>query len=125
KPEECAQETPTTQISIIKYADGKILEFETRGGYSNAETSLETKIGNIFFGTEGYLELDGSTWKAYRKREKEPFAGSGMGDAKASNDPLAPPGGTEHYANFIDAIRSGKNGDLHCDIEEGYMSSAL
>lgn len=125
KPEECAQETPTTQISIAKYADGKILEFETRGGSSNGETSLDTRIGNVFLGTEGYLELDGGTWKAFRKREKEPFAGSGLGEQKATNDPLAPPGGTEHYANFIDAIRSGKNSDLHCDIEEGFISSAV
>lgn len=125
KPEECAQETPTTQISIVKYADGKILEFETRGGYSNGESSMDTRIGNIFYGTEGYLELEGSTWKAYRKREKQPFAGTGLGDPKVSNDPLAPPGGTEHYANFIDAIRSGNNNDLHCDIEVGFISSAV
>jgi predicted dehydrogenase len=124
-PDVCAQETPSTQTSIVKYRDGKVLEFETRGGYSNGETSLDTRIGNIFYGTDGYLELDGGTWKAFRKREKEPFAGSGLGEAKASNDPLAPPGGTEHYANFIDAIRSEKNGDLHCDIETGFISSAI
>ncbi len=124
-PDECAQETPTTQISVLKFSDGKILEFETRGGYSNGESSLDTRIGNIFLGSEGYLELDGGTWKAFRQKEKEPFAGSGLGDAKASNDPLAPPGGTEHYANFIDAIRSGNNSSLHCDIETGFASSAL
>ena len=38
---------------------------------------------------------------------------------------MAAPGGTEHYANFIDAIRSGNNYDLHCDIREGFYSSAL
>jgi len=51
-PKECAQETPSTQISIVKYRDGKILEFETRGGYSDGESSLATRIGNIFYGTE-------------------------------------------------------------------------
>ena len=102
-----------------------MLEFETRGGYSNGESSLDTRIGNIFYGTDGYLELDGGTWKAFRQREKEPFAGSGLDEAKVSNDPLAPPGGTEHYANFIDAIRSDKNGGLNCDIEVGFLSSAL
>ncbi|MEJ7830671.1 MAG: Gfo/Idh/MocA family oxidoreductase, partial [Segetibacter sp.] len=30
-PEECSQETPNTQMSVAKYKDGKILEFETRG----------------------------------------------------------------------------------------------
>ncbi len=124
-PDECAQETPVTQSSVVKYADGKILEFETRGGYSNGESSLDTRIGNVFYGKDGYLELDGSTWKAFRKREKEPFAGSGIGAPKTTNDPLAPPGGSEHYANFVDAVRSGKSEDLHCDIEQGFMSSAI
>jgi hypothetical protein len=31
-------------------------------------------------GTDGYLELNGSTWKAFRQREKEPFAGSNQGN---------------------------------------------
>ncbi len=75
-PAECAQETPNTQTSLFKYKDGKVLEFETRGRYTNDESSLGIRIGNIFYGTEGYLELDGDTWKAFRKREKEPFAGS-------------------------------------------------
>jgi ADP-heptose:LPS heptosyltransferase len=81
----------------------------------------------MFYGTEGYLELNGSTWKAFRQREKEPFAGSEKATSEVPNDPtfLAPPGGTEHYANFIDAIRSGSNYDLHCDIREGFYSSAL
>ena len=33
-PDECAQETPTTQSSVFKYKDGTMLEFETRGGQS-------------------------------------------------------------------------------------------
>jgi predicted dehydrogenase len=125
-PAECAQETPNTQTSIFKYHDGKILEFETRGRYTNGESSLNIRIGNMFYGTDGYLELDGDTWKAFRKREKEPFAGSETAEKKQA-DPtfLAPPGGTEHYANFIDAIRAGNSDALHCDINEGFYSSAL
>ncbi|MFC2081248.1 Gfo/Idh/MocA family oxidoreductase [Bacteroidota bacterium] len=53
-PKDCAQETPNTQSSVFKYSDGKMLEFETRGRFSNSESSLETKIGNIFYGSEGY-----------------------------------------------------------------------
>jgi len=125
-PAECAQETPNTQTSIFKYADGKILEFETRGRYTNGESSLDIRIGNTFYGTEGYLELNEGTWKAFRKREKEPFAGSGIADTKPEEKGyLASPGGTEHYANFIDAIRSEKNEMLHADITEGHMSSSL
>ncbi len=125
-PKECEQETPNTQSSLFKYNDGKILEFETRGRYTNDEASLGIRIGNIFYGTGGYLELDGETWKAFREREKEPFAGSATsGNKQASSTYLASPGGTEHYANFIDAIRTGNSDSLHCDISEGFRSSAL
>lgn len=123
-PKECAQETPNTQSSIFKYQDGTTLEFETRGRYSNAESSLDIRIGNIFYGTEGYMEIEGSTWKAFRRREKEPFASS-KGKSDKIVDPRTPPGGTEHYANFIDAIRADNNDLLHCDINEGFYSSAL
>ena len=125
-PTECSQETPNTQNSMFKYADGKILEFETRGRFTNSESGLEVRIGNIFYGTDGYVEIDGGQWKAYRKRENKPFAGSGVvGDKPADPTFMAPPGGSSHYGNFIDAIRSGKDEDLHCQIYEGYMSSCL
>lgn len=125
-PEECSQETPNTQITIAKYGDGKMLEFETRGRYSNAESSQETRVGNIFYGTEGYLELNGSNWKAFRKRETTPFAGS-KGTEVAVADPTfrAAGGGSAHYINFVDAIRAGKDSVLNCDIREGHYSSAV
>jgi predicted dehydrogenase len=121
-PKECAQETPNTQTSIFKYNDGKVLEFETRGRYSNAEGSLGITIGNIFFGTEGYLEL-GDGWRAFRKREKEPFAQNKA--RKRVEDDLTGGEETEHFANFIDAVRSGKDSDLACDVLTGHMSAAL
>ncbi len=126
-PKECSQETPNTQTSLFTYEDGKILEFETRGRYTNGESSLDIKIGNTFYGTDGYLELNGSTWKAFRQREREPFAGSDIENSDVPMDPtfMAPPGGGGHYANFIQAIRSGNNNDLHCDVLEGVMSSDL
>ena len=125
-PAECAQETPNTQTSLFKYKDGKVLEFETRGRYTNSESGLGIQIGNIFYGTEGYLELDGDTWKAFRRRERQPFAGSATSEKKTA-DPtfLAAPGGTEHFANFLDAIRSGKDETLNCHISEGHLSSSL
>lgn len=126
-PKECAQETPNTQTSLFTYADGKVLEFETRGRYTNAESSLNIRIGNMFYGTDGYLELNGSTWKAFKKRDREPFAGSAVATSSTPKDPTfrAAPGGTEHFANFLDAVRSGNDYDLHCDIREGFLSTAL
>ncbi len=126
-PKECSQETPNTQTSLLTYEDGKVLEFETRGRYTNSESSLNIKIGNMFFGTEGYMEVNGSTWKAFKQREKEPFAGSTQKTSETPDDPTfrAAPGGTEHYANFIDAIRSESDYDLNCDIREGVYSTDL
>jgi predicted dehydrogenase len=34
-------------------------------------------------------------------------------------------GSSSHYQNFIDAVRSRKHADLHADIQEGHVSSAL
>jgi predicted dehydrogenase len=128
-PKECAQETPNTQSSLFRYADGKIIEFETRGRFTNDESSIGIRIGNIFYGTEGHLELydeSATPWKAFRQREKTAFAGSSE-EKHEPADPtfLTAPPGSEHFANFIDAIRSGKDEDLNCNIKEGYMSCVL
>lgn len=121
---QCEQETPNTQLTIAKYKDGKILEFETRGRYSNDESGLDIKIGNIFYGSEGYLEIEGNTWKAYRTKETEPFAGSKVA-APGAAETLTGSSNTEHFVNFLDAIKSGKNETLHCDILDGHYSSAV
>jgi len=128
-PSECSQETPNTQTSAFTYEDGTILEFETRGRYTNAEAPLGVRIGNVFYGTEGWLEIDGSSWKAYREREETPFAGSELhsGGAAVEGDAtfMTPPDDHEHFVNFADAIRSGDHGDLNCDILQGHTSSVL
>ena len=128
-PHECSQETPNTQTSIFEYEDGKILEFETRGRYTNAEANAEIKIGNLFFGTDGWLEVNGSKWKAYKGREKEPFAGSDMAAESAAvggdQTYLKAASSEGHFADFIDAVRSGNSFDLNCDILEGHMSTTL
>lgn len=113
--DKTSQETPNIQSAILKYQDGKMLEFEVRGRYTYRESSLGIEVGNTFFGTEGYLELNGGTWKAFRRREKEPFATSKEAE---DNDPA-------HWANFLDAIRSGKDETLRGDINDGFLSSAL
>jgi len=128
-PQECSQETPNTQTSIYTYEDGKILEFETRGRYTNAEAPSGVRIGNLFYGTEGWMEINGSSWKAYREREEIPFAGTemGTGNAAVGGDTSfrAAPGGGGHFANFIQALRSGNDSDLTCDILEGHRSTVL
>jgi predicted dehydrogenase len=129
-PQECSQETPNTQISVFRYSDGTILEFETRGRYFNREGGLDVAIGDIFYGTEGWLELQaweksGGEWQAFRKREKEPFAGSKIGEGKQIAPTLQGPDSSSHFANFLEAVRAGKNEMLHAGISEGFLSSSL
>lgn len=110
-----SQETPNTQTVAFKYKDGTMLEFEERGRFTNHEGYQGKEVGNLFYGSEGYLEIYGDTWKAFRGRETEPFASS----KEIEIDHGA------HYANFIEAVRSGKDDLLHCDINEGVVSSDL
>ncbi len=122
--DECSQETANSQTADLEYADGKILQFEVRGLYTKGEGSLDVKIGNLFYGTEGCMEIDGSTWKTFMGPDNEPGPGS---DSEETVDLgyLAAPGGGGHYRNFITAVRSRKMEDLTCDIEEGYYSTVL
>ena len=142
---DSAQETPNTQTSLFEYADGKILEFGTRGVLTNPEgldlsviteskrgeftSTLKAsaeKIGNLFFGSEGWMQMDsGGNWQTFFGRNSEP--GPNSGDTDTSYDPmnLAGAGGGGHFANFIAALRSGKQSDLTCDIAVGQKSTDL
>lgn len=127
-PDECSQETPNTQISVFEYEDGKILEFETRGRFTNAESKENIKIGNMFYGTKGWMEVNGGTWKAYKERENEPFAGSGMAESAAVGGDTSfrtAPDSKGHFGNFIDALKADDRSVLNCDIEVGHKSTVL
>jgi predicted dehydrogenase len=113
--DKTTQETPNTQTAAFTYADGRIIEMETRGRYTNHEGSQGQEVGNLFYGSEGWLEIGGSTWKAFRHRERQPFAQSK--DAERDRG--------IHWANFFDAIRSDRDDLLHCDIHEGHLSTSL
>ena len=74
------------------------------------------------------MEINGSNWKAYKERSNEPFAGSGMEASAAIGGDTTfrtPPDSKGHFGNFIDGVRSGNRFDLTCDIETGFMSTAL
>jgi predicted dehydrogenase len=125
--EPSSQTTPTLQTSVFEYADGKVLEFATRGGYTNPESTQ--RIGNLFYGTKGWLWIDGDgrKWQSYLGRKEEkgpgsdapPESGSG-GDPNVLTSIESP-----HYQNFIDAVRANDYKKLNCDILDGHLSSAL
>lgn len=45
----------------LKYRDGKMIEFEVRGRYTYRKSSLSIDVGNTFFESDAYLELNLST----------------------------------------------------------------
>ncbi len=119
------QNTPNTQTSIFEYADGTLFEFSTRGLFTNADGQV--KIGNIFYGSEGWLEIDaGGNWKTYFGYKGEPGPNSDNIEEEESDALNTVGTGTGgHYGNFIAAVKAGDQGVLTCDIEEGHRSSAL
>jgi predicted dehydrogenase len=107
---EDAGETPNTMVIVHEYPDdGKTLVFEVRGLKTDALRTA--KIGVIFYGSEGYVVLTG-------------YATAAAFDLKG-NVVKRFNGGGNHYSNFLKAVRSGKKEDLHADILDGHLSSAL
>jgi len=115
---DSAQETPNIQTAVFEYADGKILQFEVRGLYTNAEDKVT--VGNLFFGTKGwaFIREDG-TWGSYFGRKNEP------GPSGKTIEEEGYGYGDRLFEDFINAVRSGKNKDLTCDIEVGHRSTVL
>ncbi|HTD22020.1 MAG TPA: Gfo/Idh/MocA family oxidoreductase [Terriglobales bacterium] len=69
-------------------------------------------IGNLFYGSNGYLAIEGyDAYKTWVTDQVEPGpSGRGAGD---------------HFANFIDCVRSRRVENIHCPIEEGHLSTTL
>jgi hypothetical protein len=118
------QETPNTQMATFEYEDGKILQFEVRGVYTNKEDDID--IGNLFYGTEGWMRLDGSNWKTYFCRKNEP--GPSYSSKEAAADPMnlvGSAGDSNHFENFINAVRANDWTKSNADILEGHKSTSL
>jgi predicted dehydrogenase len=116
-----SQETPDTQTTLFEYADGLVLEFATRGGFTNTEG--ERSIGNLFYGEKGWLWLEdsGRRWQSYFGPKNELGPGTEAPGAK----PAAGGHPAPHPQNFVDAIRANDPKMLTCNALEGHLTSAL
>jgi predicted dehydrogenase len=123
---ETSQETPNVHSTMFTYADGKVLEFATRGTLSNDEGTQ--RIGNLFYGAKGWMWIDGDgrSWQSYLGRKDEKGPGGSVSADSGGSDPRFPTSiEYPHYQNFIDAIRAGDAKKLNCGAEDGHLSSAL
>jgi predicted dehydrogenase len=113
----------------------KILQFEVRGWITNAEdpffmpkrnaspqapgigadgymaTGPGNAIGNLFFGSKGYMVKDVGEWRTYMGETREPGP-TGRGEAN-------------HYAAFVNGIRDGDPATFNARIDEAFYSCAL
>ena len=106
-----AKETPEVLCSTYVYPkEKKIIEFEVRPWITNAENGAE--VGNIFYGSEGYLVVTGyDKYESFLGRKKE--AG-----------PTRKAGG-DHYLNFIEAVRTHDKKHLNAPVETAHLASGL
>lgn len=140
------QQTPNDLNCSFEYnlPDGKrrMITFEVRHWITNHEAQIGTTelgtpepkasgkgpklgptagnhnaIGNIFYGSNGYLasgDEDASTYRIWLGADQEEQAPVHVG-----GDELA------HFQNFIDCVVSRNKADLHAPIEEGHISCGL
>ena len=136
------QETPNTLNVSYEFAmpDGKkrMMVFETRHWISNHEAMIgepnfgggdvpvalgnvaepkkrkgpQNTIGNIFYGSKGYVAMNGyDAYRTWLGEDQEP----GPSAAKEGNN----------WENFIDCLRSRKKENLNAPVEEGHISCTL
>jgi predicted dehydrogenase len=115
------QETPNTQVATFEFQqDGrkKLLVFEVRHWMTNSEAGIGERsdaqaVGNIWYGSNGYMATASEGWRTFMGKEQAPGpkseAGAGVGG----------------FVNFIDVVRSRKREDQLAEIEEGAISTML
>ncbi|MDE3181151.1 MAG: Gfo/Idh/MocA family oxidoreductase [Acidobacteriota bacterium] len=136
------QETPNTLNCAFEFdlpgGKRRMLEFEVRHWITNHEAGIGERteqqsagphpklgpnsgtnntIGDIFYGSKGYLAVGSEDSGAYK---------TWLGEAQEPGPSGNQPGGDVlHFQNFIDCVVSRKKEDLHAPIEEGVASCAL
>lgn len=122
------QDTPGNQVSASQY-DGKdlLVQFETRDWYTNSEAGMGIEypfvdhrnvVGVIFLGVEGYLIIpDYSSYYTFLGPKRTPGP-KGSVDGNPMMD-------TDHFRNWVVAVRSRKPADLNADIAEGHLSASM
>ena len=124
------QETPNTLVATYEFEEGgkkKMLVFEVRHWMTNNEAGIGERsdaqagaaagqpqtVGNIWYGSKGYMATGREGWQTFMGQEHAPGpkteAGAGIGG----------------FVNFIDVVRSRKREDQLSEVEEGAISTML
>ena len=105
------KQTPEILSTSYLYPDeNKFMEVEVRHWFTNQEDSVN--VGNIFYGSEGFMLIKG--YDAY-----ETYLGT-----KRERGPARKEGG-DHYANFINAVRTRNKGELNAPVETAHYAAGI
>jgi predicted dehydrogenase len=124
------QETPNTQVATFEFNEGgrkTLLVFEVRHWMTNNEAGIGERsdpqagaaagqpqtVGNIWYGSKGYMVTGREGWKTFMGQEQAPGPKSEAGP------------GVGGFVNFIDVMRSRKRENQLAEIEEGAISTML
>ena len=132
------QETPNTLLASYDYG-GREIVFEVRGLNTNGEgvapppprpkagsTAAEIKrpdapinvtVGNLFYGTEGWMSMNDGGYQVYKGSSSELIAEEKPARGEDST--------RLHMENFLAGVRSRKLTDLHDPITNAYLSAGL
>ena len=118
------QETPNALTVAFEFEEPgkpkKMATFEVRHWMTHHEADIENfdksvksnTVGNIFYGSNGYLAIDGyDRYNSVIGKDQNP------GPSRQA--------GGDHFANFITGVRSRNRGELNAEIEEGAISTTL
>jgi len=105
------KETPEILTAGFLYPEqNKYIEVAVRHWCTNEEQGVG--VGNIFYGSEGILLIKGyNRYETYLGPKRQP------GPTRSEDG--------DHYANFIQAVRSRKTEELNAPVETAHFSSAL
>ena len=108
------KETPEQLSTNYFYPEeNKMIQFEVRPWNTNTEDGAT--VGNIFYGSEGYMVIKGyKSYEIFMGQKREPGP-KGTGD-----DPVV-----AHFTNFLNAVRSRKAETLNGPVETAHTSSGI
>jgi predicted dehydrogenase len=130
------QETPNTLTADFDYG-GRQLVFEVRGLLTGGEglpparraaanapaapaapvNPVNVAVGNLFYGTEGWMSMNDSGYQVYKGESSELIAEE---KAERGQDTTR-----LHIENFLSAVRSRNYSELHDGINNAYLSASL
>lgn len=108
------KETPEVLSSSYYYPEeNKMIQFEVRHWNTNPESGVG--VGNIFYGSEGYMVIDGySKYETFLGPKRE------RGPRRQGGDAM-----TEHVSNFLGAVRDRNTESQNGPVESAHYSAGL